>query len=789
MNSIRTWTRSSRRTGGGGGGQSRQSATIDTSGDEVIVALIHNKAFDVGIAWCSLRTLTLHLTQLADTMNFAKTLAHLSAIRPVEVCIPHTVATGPLSSALEAHVPDVGISSIHRKFFNDTKGTHIIAELSSSSTSVGKAGVESSLLDVLQPGHYLSVAAAAALVQYVQFTQKYKFIPSTVRVSYHKPARYVEIDHATVSVLGLVQPTQQWFHRATKVQGSVSMFDAINRTTTPMGNRLLLSNLLQPIRDEPTLTARLDAIELLTKDEKLFTFVREALRCFADVDVERVLACYSHDATGSRSMRVILALIQSVNHTQSIIQNLKRFHNAPAADQSSLLQAIFSSLNVDQFKDLGDTIAEVVDPAVADAVEPNCFLIRAGVNAVLDVARQRYSDSIDQMVALCDDLRQRVPSLKLKTTTDRHTTFQFLATHQHLASPGEFLEQHRTGNVVRGTTRELESLASAHKDAWYEVLKCEDVILLELVSQVRLSIGGLQVVAESIGLLDLLMSHATFAISRSDMIRPSLSKANPTCIVGGQHPTVPEKTHQPNDVPFAEDCMLMILTGPNASGKSTYLKQVAQLIVLAHTGSFIPAVKANIYLIDRVLARFSAEDEADTNASSFMREMRELSRLLQCVTPRSLLLCDELARGTSHVEGVALSWAVVEWVADLRCHAIFATHFSQLSRLAQVVPSVDALHCSVQLRADQVSRRTFLQFLHRVLKGACQVNRYGLEIAKRVGFPEDILEGALRKASQQTKANAKSLSTTQHALLSLQQKIESCPVGMPASEKLKLLCQ
>jgi DNA mismatch repair protein MutS len=570
-------------------------------------------------------------------------------------------------------------------------------------------------------GRPLAIGASAALLHYVRETQRAS-VDHLERPAFYDRAEGMVLDATTVRNLELVEPL---FAGESKES---TLLYVLDRTRTGMGGRMLRRRLLVPSMDAGEIHARLDAVAEL----HAATIARAELGkdLAAILDLERLLSRISVASAGPRD-------VAALGRSLAVIPSLKKRLTERTAERLRDLEHRL------------DEIADVRDPILTKlADEPPVNLadggaIRDGVDPRLDELRDisRNSKTYLAQIEQRERTRTNIASLKIRFNNVFGYYIEISKANQHLA-PADYERKQTLVNAERYTTPELKELEG-------KILEAEDKILTlerELFEQLRvLAIAHaqrLKAAAAAIAELDVTVALADVA-AENRYVRPTFSETGEMRVVAGRHPVIEklaEKDAQrfiPNDLYFhPETEFISVITGPNMGGKSTYLRQAALLSILAQAGSFIPADSALLPIVDRVFTRIGAADNLARGRSTFMVEMTETAVILNTATQRSLIILDEIGRGTSTYDGLALAWAVVEHIhRNIRANTLFATHYHELTELAQQMAGVRNLHVSVKESGDQIL------FLRRVEPGAAD-RSYGIEVARLAALPMSVIERA-----------------------------------------------
>ena len=564
----------------------------------------------------------------------------------------------------------------------------------------------------------LAVGAAGAILHYVRETQK-SALDHLDRPLYFERGDSMILDAVTVRNLELLEPLFGAESRES------TLIHVLDQTCTGMGGRLLRNRLLRPSLDLAEIEARLDAVaEALPA-----TIARSEIRkLLAQVlDLERLLAKLSLGTAGPREL---LALGRSL----AIVPRLKE-HILP-----------FKTARLRQISNHLDEIPEVRDRILnAIAEEPPANLaeggtIRPGYSAELDELRDisRNSRQYIAQIEARERGRTGIQSLKVRFNNVFGYYIEISKPNLHLA-PGDYERKQTLVNAERFTTPELKELESKILDAEEKMVALEREIFQELRQFAAGHALRIRQTAAAIAELDVTCGLAQVAVENR-YARPAFSDSGEIRIMAGRHPVIEKLAEKeaarfiPNDLYFdTESRFIAVITGPNMGGKSTYLRQAASIVILAQMGSFVPAGSATLAIVDRVFTRIGAADNLARGRSTFMVEMTETAVILNTATSRSLVVLDEIGRGTSTYDGLALAWAVIEQIHQrIRARTLFATHYHELTELADQLPGVCNLHVSVKEAGDQII------FLRKVEPGRAD-RSYGIEVARLAGLPVSVI--------------------------------------------------
>jgi DNA mismatch repair protein MutS len=582
-------------------------------------------------------------------------------------------------------------------------------------------------------GHTQAISAAGALIHYLRETSAKPADPAAAVLQHLGAIHYYEqqdalvLDPVTVRNLELLAPL--YADDAPRAGAPATcLLSAIDQTATPMGARLLRASVLRPRIDLDEITARLDAVAELKSNTVLREEVRQNLRGIQDL--ERLA---SRATLGVATPRDLAALRQ----TLARIPLVRRFLANCAAPRLAALREEMDDLP-DVYQRLSQDLAE--DPP-ALASDPG--VIRRGCHAELDELRDLGQHSRQIIAAMEDRERKRtgIASLKIRFNQIFGFYLEISRANLHLV-PADFERKQTLVNAERFTIPELKEYESKVLAADERIAEIERRLFSELRSWIAEQSPRLRRTAASLAQLDVLANLARLAADRR-YTRPEFTATGELSILGGRHPVIEQLLEQqgerfvPNSL-FLNGTthQILLITGPNMGGKSTYLRQAALIILLAQIGSFVPAEQARLPLTDRIFTRIGAADNLARGRSTFLVEMSEVAAILNLATPRSLVLLDEVGRGTATFDGLSIAWAVVEHLqAHTRARTLFATHYHELTELAELLPGVKNIHVSVEETPSEII------FLRRVEEGSADKS-YGIEVARLAGLPRAVIERA-----------------------------------------------
>jgi len=565
-----------------------------------------------------------------------------------------------------------------------------------------------------QPG----IIAAGALVLYLQDTFKSQ-LRHVRSIRPFQQNSHLILDEVTRRSLELTRTLRDGSREG-------SLLSAIDRTVTPMGARMLHDWLIAPLVDRPAIEARLDAVAELHADHRL----RQELRGIFEsiLDLQRLTARVSTARATPRDLA-------AVARTLRVLPKLK----AKVAGRKSRLLA-----ELEQRLELCPDLREALDAALVDDPPQSAKeggVIRDGYRPELDELRTIARDGKSWIARFQADEIARTGISSLKVGYNQVFGYYIEITHANSGKvPAEYIRKQTLKNAERYITPDLKQYEEKVLGAQEKIENLEFELFVELRERIAVQTDRLQATAEVTATLDVLAAFADLAGAR-EYVRPEFTDDATLQVVAGRHPvldrTLPPGTFVPNDIDLGVDeGIFWLITGPNMAGKSTYIRQVALICLLAHVGSFVPAKSAKIGVTDRIFTRVGASDELSRGQSTFMVEMTEAANILNNATPRSLVILDEIGRGTSTYDGVSLAWSITEHLHDsIGCRALFATHYHELAQLADTLPGLRNYNVVVREQVDGIV------FLHRIAPGSADKS-YGIHVARLAGVPGEVLERA-----------------------------------------------
>lgn len=674
------------------------AAILDEKRNNYILAIYKLNRY-YGLAACDLTTGSFEATALITGATSAKLLDEIVRFDPSEILVNQAFAADPLQATLI------------------NKYNIVLTTRPDNDFSLEQVN---RLLPPVKGQQPLWSQAAAAILIYLEETQK-------IRPNHLKPVQpytldlFMSLDPVARRNLELTETIREQSRRG-------SLLWAIDRTITSVGSRMLRRWIEQPLLNCSDIMRRQDAIAQF-KDQ--FMRRQELRECLHGLyDLERLS---SRLALGHANARDLVALRQTLAKLPSVRSHLATLTDPWIKELSDQID------DLPVLRDLLDR-SIVAEPPVG-IKEGNMIL--PGFDERIDHLKSAATDGRQWILDLESSEREKTGIKSLKVSYNRVFGYYIEVTKANLAQVPEHYRRKQTlANGERYITDELKEMEDTILGAEQKLAALEYEVFCTIRDAAIAEIRSLQETAQALAAVDVLAALAELA-DRENYCRPAVDLSDQLLIRQGRHPVVekvmPSGSFVPNDIAMnMADERFMILTGPNMAGKSTYMRQVALIVLLAQTGSFVPAAEARIGIVDKIFTRIGASDDLAGGQSTFMVEMNEVSQILHHATARSLLILDEIGRGTSTYDGLSIAWSVIEYVVDrdnLGCRTLFATHYHELTDLADKMPGVYNSHVAVSEENESVV------FLHQIRPGGCD-DSYGIEVARLAGVPDAVVQRA-----------------------------------------------
>jgi DNA mismatch repair protein MutS len=710
-----------------------------------LVSLVADEAH-AGVAYVDISTGEFAVTELDGTDLMTTLRAEIVRLRPAEILLPDNL---PLPDGFPGHRTPWPAWRFEPGRCHEALLRHFQA---ASLDGFGLRGLN------------LAQRAAGAILQYLTETQP-TALGLLSSLSTYSLNEFMTLDAATRRNLELTETI-----RGGQVKGS--LLDVLDRTVTPMGKRLMAQWVSKPLLDVPAIVRRQDGVQFFFEQGLLRAELRAALKPLADLEriTTRVVggSAQPRDLVALRSTlqklpSVKLLFTQEPRNTQHAIQDF-----SPCPDELTLLEAALAD-------DPPSTLA-------------NVGIIRSGYSAELDGVMERSKHAREWIANLEGVERERTGIKSLKVGFNKVFGYYIEISHANTGLvPNEYIRKQTLVNAERYITPEMKEYETLVLNAEERIHEIETRLFREICTQLAKSAHTLLSTARALAELDVLASLAEVA-ALGGYIRPEVTADDSLELRDGRHPVVERMLQSerfvPNDTIFSTGERVQVLTGPNMSGKSTYLRQVALITLMAQMGSFVPAGAARIGMVDRIFTRIGAQDEIHAGQSTFMVEMVETANILHHATPRSLLVLDEIGRGTSTYDGVSIAWAVVEYIHNhpkLRAKTLFATHYHELTQLADLLPGVRNYNVAVSETDGKVV------FLHKIVPGGAD-RSYGIHVGQLAGLPKPVVQRADEILHQLEKSSGRAVKINPNAgEMSFARQLALFPETNPLLDELKAI--
>lgn len=682
-----------------------ENGSLSETDNNYILAL-YTQDGRIGISYCDVSTGAFYVSECAADEVLAALLGEISRIQPSEII--YAVNDAPIMNKLASWTKEQGVFSSEYPSFAFERNIAV----DSLKDHFKVASLTGFGIDEQSP----AVCAAGALIDYLKETQKNALSHiNTIRLS--SQSEHMALDMFTRSNLELTKTLREG-----KVRGS--LFGVLDYTKTSMGARLLKSSIGEPLQDIHEISERLDAVQEIVSNPPAMD--RIALSLDGVFDLERLITRIAYATLDARNC---LAIKKSLGR----LPELKKTISGCASVLISRLRD-----GLDCMEDVHALLECAIDENAPTGISEGGF-IKEGYNAQIDELNAASKQGMDWIASLEASERAATGIKNLKIGYNKVFGYYIEITKSYLElAPYRYIRKQTLANCERFVTPELKEMEEKLLGAEEKCIALEYECFVEIRNRMTENIERFQNAARIVAMLDMLHSFAAAAFEHR-YVRPVMTQNGSLKITGGRHPVVETFVKQSfvkNDTLISDDERIMILTGPNMAGKSTYMRQVALIVLMAHMGCFVPADSATVCIVDKIFTRVGASDNLASGQSTFMVEMNEVANILHNATSRSLLILDEIGRGTSTLDGLSIAWSVVEYISHhIQAKTLFATHFHELSELEGVVPGVSNYSISVKEMEDTVI------FLHKIVRGGTDKS-FGIEVAKLAGVPAGVTDRA-----------------------------------------------
>ncbi|XP_063261070.1 mutS protein homolog 4-like isoform X5 [Prinia subflava] len=645
----------------------------------VIVAVVEGRGLargEVGMASIDLKNPELILSQFADNTTYAKVITKLKILTPLEIIMSNTAC-------------DAG---------NTTKLFNLITE------------------------HFKNVTFSTVQRKYFNETKGLEYIEQLCASEFS--TIFMEVQS----------------------KNGHTLLGVLNYTKTPGGSRRLRSNILEPLVDAETINTRLDCVQELLQDEELFFGLQAVISKFLDTEqLLSVLVQIPKQDTVKTAESKITNLIY-LKHTLELVEPLKA---ALRSCNTQLLKAYYNSLEDTRFGIILEKITTVINDdtrytkGCLSMRTQKCYAVKPNISEFLDIARRTYTEIVDDIAGMITQLAEKY-SLPMKTSFSSARGFfiQMNADCSTLPNgqlPSEFTKITKMKNTYSFTSADLIKMNERCQESLREIYHMTYLIVCKLLNEIYEHIHCLYKLSDIVSMLDMLLSFA-HACTLSDYVRPEFTDT--LAIKQGWHPILEKIAMEKpvsNNTYLTEGNNFVIITGPNMSGKSTYLKQIALCQIMAQIGSYVPAEYCSFRIAEQIFTRIGMDDDIETNASTFMKEMKEITYIIQNANDKSLIIIDELGRGTSAEEGIGICYAACEYLLNLKAFTLFATHFLELCHIDALYPNVENYHFEVQHVRSSAGNKEKIAYTYTLSKGYTEEKNYGLKAAEVSSLPSSII--------------------------------------------------
>ncbi len=632
--------------------------------------------------------------------NIIKLHAEITRLNPAEIIIPLSLENSEFISSLKLPKSVTITPYDDRHFWNDSALKYLTEHL--KVIDVASFGIER---------NSLFISTSGGLLNYLKSTQKTN-LDYINKVKRYSTDNFMSFDSSTIRNLELLKNIRDNSSKGT-------LLETLDKTITPMGARLIRRWIVQPLLDKELIGQRLEAVDELVKRSLLRDEIKSFLKEI--YDIERIISRINF---GNANARDLIALKKSLENIPEIKSLLEKMN-------SELLEELGDIKDCQQIADLIEK-SIVEDPPIS-LREGN--IIKQGFNQDLDNIINIISSGKSWITELeaKEKAKTRIRSLKIGFNRVFGYYIEVTKPNLHLV-PATYIRKQTQTNAERFITEELKEQESLLLSAEEKVQELEYNLFHEIVREISRYTQDIQKIASNIAILDVLISFSD-AASEFNYTKPEVTNDFEILLKDSRHPVI-EKfcDFVPNDCLMDENFFMYIITGPNMAGKSTYMRQIALIILMTQIGSFVPASYAKISIVDKIFTRVGAFDDLTLGQSTFMLEMLETANILNNATKNSLIILDELGRGTSTYDGISLAWAVAEFIHNnIGAKTLFATHYHQLNKLSEKLKGVKNFNIAVKETREEII------FLHKIIAGSTDKS-YGIQVAKLAGIPSEIIE-------------------------------------------------
>ena len=661
----------------------------------------------IGISVADVTTGDFYLTEVED---IKKLMDELIKYQPSEIiCNDAFLVSGVDVADLRGRL-HISVNALDAHMFDDDGCKRTLLKHFKVNTLIG-LGIEEFPTGMI---------AAGALLQYLYETQK-TGLEHFTHIYPYLTSKYMLLDSSTRRNLELTETLREKQKRG-------SLLWVLDKTKTAMGARMLRSFIEQPLIDKSEIEKRLDAIEELNKDSVSRDEIREYLNPI--YDLERLLSKVTYKTANPRDMIAFRNSLEMLPHIKTVLQGFSGEELTMANEE------------IDGLQDIYQLILSAIEEEPPITIREG-GMIKDGFDETIDMLRSAKRDGKEWLAALEEQDRERTGIKNLKIKYNKVFGYYFEVTNSYKdLVPEDYIRKQTLANAERYTTPRLKELEDTILNAEDKLQTLEYDLFCKIRDSIAMELERIQRTAKAVARLDVFASLALVA-ERNRFVRPKLNEKGVIDIKDGRHPVVEQMIT--NDLFIANDTYLdngknciSVITGPNMAGKSTYMRQAALIVLMAQIGCYVPARSANIGIVDRIFTRVGASDDLASGQSTFMVEMNEVANILRNATSNSLLILDEIGRGTSTFDGLSIAWAVIEHISNrklLGAKTLFATHYHELTELEGKMSNVNNYCIAVKECGDDIV------FLRKIVKGGAD-RSYGIQVAKLAGVPDMVIDRA-----------------------------------------------
>ncbi|HNZ83081.1 MAG TPA: DNA mismatch repair protein MutS [Sedimentibacter sp.] len=673
-------------------------AMLDEKTNNYLCCIYLDKGF--GMSYVDISTGELHVTENISLNDFLKNSTNDLLIEEINKIAPSEI----ISNKLTGNEPVDSMINLSEGLSLDECKEIVLKHF--KLVSLDSLGLKD---------NFHAVTSLGMLLNYLNETQKTS-LDHINKLHFYKVGEYLQLDGSTRKNLELIETIRG-------KKGPGTLYHVIDNTMTAMGGRLLKKWIEEPLKNIKHINLRLDAVEELYKNVMASNNIKECLRSV--YDIERLISRIVYGSCNGRDMN-------SLKQSLSNLPDLK-------AELSGLSSELFAEIysKFDELKDIFD----IIDKAIVE--EPPVSIKEGGI------LKTGYDDELDELKEITVNGKNWISGLQtkerdatgiknLKIGFNKVFGYYLEVTKSYLKDvPEYYIRKQTLANCERYVTPELKEMEAKILNADEQIMKLEYELFLEIRQFISSQVKRIQETAYNIAVVDTINSLAIAAV-KNNYVRPEMNSKGYMSITDGRHPVIEKimknEMFVPNDTYIDNrEYRMSIITGPNMAGKSTYMRQVALIALLAHLGSFVPAKRAEICVVDKIFTRVGASDDLSQGQSTFMVEMSEVSNILQNATSDSLLILDEIGRGTSTYDGLSIAWSVVEYITKkIKAKTLFATHYHELSELESKLKSVKNYKILIKEENDKIT------FLRKITEGSID-RSYGIQVANLAGLPEEVV--------------------------------------------------